>query len=415
MFEECVARLCDMGVQVAELAQEDEVDEARALDTEVRALCEQVLEEFADAGERSLSMVIEMGATSDNNESPLQNTKLGVLQVFLQADLARRHKLAEQVVDRARIDALVQSVLDSMPIDDLAAQMGNRCLHKGPYLRGVHELSVLNLVQLAGKDQFPRAIATNMLLTLWDNMLACGERTSAELSQLALLRLDASDPSELLAACRHLLSDPDYRAVVLAWLRDRKDRSIAGNIAELAAKELPVRDALEVLRELSPLLGHRRGIYMALGIRGPEAIADAYRQHLAANNQPEIRRELIMGVGMLPDAEGLKLAELAIANDPSPEVRIQAMFVFTIHAPPAMAEQAVSQLLDEPTIANSQVHLGAIVMALQNLEHGDPNAIARLGARLQSMSLSVQSRESLKQLIARSLPNGGGTTRPGGR
>ncbi len=301
-----------------------------------------------------------------------------------------------------------------MPIGTLPAEMGNRCLHKGSFLRGVHESSVLNLLQLAGKDQFPRDIATNMLLTLWDNMLASGERTSSELSQLALLRLDASDPSEILAACRHLLGEPNYRAVVLAWLRERKDRALAGNNAELAAKEFPVRDALEVLRELSPLLGHRRGIYLALGIRGPEVIADAYRQHLAANNQPEIRRELIMGVGMLPDAAGLKLAELAIANDPAPDVRIQAMFVFTIHAPPAMAEQAVSQLLDEPAIANSQVHLGAIVMALHNLEHGDPNTIARLGARLTSMSLSAQSRESLTQLMARCLPNGGGTVRPGG-
>jgi len=416
VFAECVARMCEMGLRVAELAQEDEIDEARALDTEVRTLLERVLQEFADAGERSISMVIEMAGTPDeNDESPAQNTRLGVLQVLVQGDLARRNKLAGQIEDRSRIDALAQFVLDSMPIGTLNAQMGNRCLNKGPFLRGVHEQSVLNLLQLANKDQFPRDIATNMLLTLWDNMKAHGERTSAELTQLALMRLDSSDPSQILAACRQLLADPHYRAVALAWLRERKDLTLAGDIAELAAQELPVRDALEVLRELAPLLGHRRGTYLALGIRDPEVIADAYRQHLATNNQPDIRRELLMSVGMLPNAQGLKLAELALTNDPSPAVRIQAMFVYTIHGQPAMAEQAVSQLLDEPIIANSQLHLDAIVLALENLEHGDPNTIARLGMRLKGMSLSKQSRESLTQLMARSLPNGGATARTGGR
>ena len=159
--------------------------------------------------------------------------------------------------------------------------------------------------------------------------------------------------------------------------------------------------------ELSPLLGHRRGLYLALGIRDPEVIADAYRGHLAAGNQPDIRRELVMGVGMLPGTSGLKLAELALAYDPSPAVRIQAVFVFTIQASPAAAERAVSQLLDDPAIANNQMHLEAVVMALENLEHGDPNTIARLGARLQSMSLSTRSQENLSQLMARSLPGNG--------
>ena len=294
-----------------------------------------------------------------------------------------------------------------MPIGDLTAQMGDRLLHQRPFLRSTHESSVLHLLQLASKDEFSREIATNMLLTLWDNLQASGERSSAELSQLALMRLDSSDPSQILAACRQLLGDPNYRGVALAWMRERKDLSLAGDIAELAAQELPVEDALEVLRELSPLLGHRRGLYLALGIRDPEVIADAYRGHLAAGNQPDIRRELVMGVGMLPGTSGLKLAELALAYDPSPAVRIQAVFVFTIQASPAAAERAVSQLLDDPAIANNQMHLEAVVMALENLEHGDPNTIARLGARLQSMSLSTRSQENLSQLMARSLPGNG--------
>lgn len=412
VFEECVARLSAMGARVAELAQDDEQDAARKLDGEVRRLVGEVLEAFADAGERSMAMVIAMAdEPAPTGDQPLRNTRLGVLQVLLQSDLRRRHRLAERVHDHARSNALVQALLDSMPVGKLATQMGDRCLHKAPYLRGEHEPSVLHLLKLANDNEFSREVATHLLLTLWDNMVASGERTSAELSRLALLRLDSSDPSEIVAACRQLLSDANYRAVALAWLRERSDRTLAGNIAELAARELPVRDALEVLRELSPLLGHRRGTYLTLGIRSPQIVADAYRQHLAANNQPDIRRELIMGVSMLPDQKGLELAELALQNDPSPQVRIQAMYAFTIHADPAKAEQVVSQLLDEQAIANNPLHLGSVVLALENLEHGDPNTIARLGARLQSMALSEQSRKSLAALMARCLPNGG-TPRP---
>jgi len=413
VFEKCVAQLCTMGARVAELAQDDEHDAARKLDGEVRQLVADVLEAFADAGERSLGMLVGMaGDPEPASDEPLRNTRLGVLQVLLQRDLGRRHRLAEQVKDHSRSNALVQAVLDSMPVGKLATQMGDRCLHKAPYLRGEHEPTVLHLLKLANDNEFSREVATHMLMTLWDNLVASGERTSAELSRLALLQLDGSDPSEIVAACRQLLSDANYRAMVLAWLRDRSDRTLAGSIAELAARELPVRDALEVLRELSPMLGHRRGTYMALGIRSPQIVADAYREHLAANNQPDIRRELIMGVSMLPDQKGLELAELALQNDPSPQVRIQAMFAFTIHADAAKAEQVVSQLLDEPAIANSQLHLNSVVLALENLKHGDPNTIARLGARLQSMSLSEQSRKSLAALMARCLPNGG-TPRPG--
>lgn len=416
VFAECVERLCSMSLRIAELAQDDEIDEARALDAEVRTLADEVLSAFADAAERSMSMVTEMADPQGQPESPpAQNTRLAVLQVLAQSDLVRRHMVAEQSNDRSRIDALVQFLLDSMPISTLTAQMGDRLLHQRPYLRATHEQSVLHLLQMAGRDEFPREIATNLLLTLWDNLKATGERSATELSQLAMMRLDSSDPSQILAACRQLLGDASYRGVALAWLRERKDRTLAGDIADLAAQELPVEDALEVLRELSPLLGHRRGTYLALGARDPDVIVDAYREHLATDNQPEIRRELVMGVGMLPNGSGLDLAKLALNYDPSPLVRIQAVFVYSVHAPPEAAEQSISQLLDDPAIANDQTHLAAIVMALENLEHRDANSIARLGARLQSMSLSEITRENLTQLLARALPGGGHNLPSGGR
>lgn len=405
VFAECVAQLCDMGLRTAELAQDDEIDAAKRLDAETRDLLAKLLQQFPDAGERSLAMVIAMaGGPELAPRPPLENTRLGVLQLLLRSELTRRQELAVMVQDHSRVDALTSAILEAMPIGSLTAQMGERCLHQAPYLHIVHEPSVLNLLKLAGEDEFPREIATNMLLTLWDNVKAYGERTSAELTQLAMLRLDTGDPSQIITACRQLLADAKFRAVVLSWLRERKDMELAAEIAQLAARDLPVRDALDVLRELAPLLPHTRGAYTGLGIRAPEVLADAYREHLAANNQPDIRRELIMGVGMLPDPAGLKLAELALAHDPSPDVRIQAMYVFTVHATPEAAEQAINQLLDDPVIANNEIHMSSVVLALYNLQNGDPNTLARLGARLQSMGLPDYSLASLKEILARSLP-----------
>jgi hypothetical protein len=411
VFRECVAQLCAMGLRTAELAQEDEAEAAQLLNEKVRDLLGNVLEQFSDAGERSLAMLVEMSGGPEVDKRPLlDNTRLGVLQLLLQAELTRRSQLADTVADRSRINALVQVILDSMPIGSLTAEMGDRCLHQAPFLRIAHEPSVLNLLKLASEDQFPRDVATNMLMTLWDNLKATGERSSAELSQLAMLRLDSTDPSEIIAACRQLLADEQYRTIILSWLRDRKDTQLALDIAQLAAKELPVSDALVVLAELAPLLKNARGTYMSLGLRSPDAVSEAYRSHLAANTQPDIRRELIMGVGMIPHAAGLAVAELALANDPSPEVRIQAMYVLTVHATPEASEQAINQLLDDPQVANHQRRLGSIVLALQNLEKGDPNRIARLAARLQSLPLADYSRISLKQILDRALPGGAPTS-----
>lgn len=407
IFEECVAKLCTMGLRTAELAQEDEIDAAKELDAQVRALLEQLLTAFDDAGERSLGLLIEMaGAPAKTERPPLENTRLGVLQIILRTELTRREDAAEKLHNRSRIDPLVQALLDAMPIGEVTAKMGDRCLNKAPHLRLAHEASVLHLLEQASQGQFPRSIATNMLLTLWQNLQASGERSSEELSQLALLKLDGQDPSLVVAACRQLLADEKLRPLVLAWLRERKDHGLAAQVAEIAAAELPVQDALTVLRELSPMLQHTRGTFMGLGARAPELLADAYREHLAANNHPDIRRELVMGVGMLPNPDGLKIAKLALVNDPSPEVRIQAMYVHTVHALPGSAEDAVTQLLDDPVIAASPTHLAGIVLALQNLEHRDPNILARLGARLGSMGLTENSRNQLNEILERTLPGG---------
>ncbi|MFN3243550.1 MAG: hypothetical protein ACE37K_18745 [Planctomycetota bacterium] len=407
-FEQVVDRLCVLSGRTAALAQDDEIEAARELDAEAREVLERLLGDFADAGDRALAMVVAMpDAAEGARRLPGENIRLGVLQVVLAAELARRHDEATRLGERARIDELTRSVLDSMPIGANTAEMGDRVLHDRPYLQVTHEPMVLHLLQQASDGTFSREIATRMLLTLWDNLKATGARSSAELSQLALVLLDDSDPSQVVAACRQLLSDPHYRGLALAWLRERDDPTLAQAIAKLAGRELAPADALLVLRELSPQLQHTRGTFLAIGVRAPEVVADAYREHLAADTHPQLRRELVMGVGMLPDQRGLSIAKLALDNDPSVEVRIQAMFVHTVHGDAAGAEAAVNQVLDDPAVAGDPMHLAAVVLALQNLEHGDANTLARLGTRLQSMALAPRSRELLDEILARSVPGGG--------
>lgn len=407
-FAERIERLCVLSARTAALAQDDEYEAAQALDAEARELLDATMEQFSDAGERALGEVVALpDVAAGASRLPGENTRLGVLQVVLAAELSRRRAAAANHGERARLDALTLAVLDSMPIGRNTAEMGDRVLHQQPYVQLAHEPMVLHLLQLAGQGDFSREIATRMLLTLWDNLEASGARSSDELSTLALLRLDDQDPSQVVAACRQLLSDPRYRDLALAWLKERADPALAHAIARLAGRELPPSDALVALRELSPMLQHTRGTFLAIGVRAPEVVADAYREQLAADTQPQLRRELVMGVGMLPDGSGLEVARLALLHDPSVEVRLQALFVHTVHGDKVDAEAAVNRVLDDPAVAADPMHLAAVVLALQNLEHQDANVMARLGARLQAMALAPRSRELLDGMLARSLPGGG--------
>jgi hypothetical protein len=250
------------------------------------------------------------------------------------------------------------------------------------------------------------------LLTLWDNLQQLGERTSAEMSQLALLWLGDTDPSQRIAACRQLLHDRRYRALVIAWLHERGDEAAAAEVANAVAAELPPTDALDVLRALTPLLQHATGSYIGLGVRAPDVLADAYREHLASDTHADVRRELVFGVGMVPGAIGLETAELALANDPSADVRVQALFAITAHGGDDRGERAMMRALDDPAITGDARHLESLVFALRNLEHGDANVVDRVGQRLRATALSEASRQELEQMMARCLPGGGGGGEP---
>ena len=407
-FEQCVDELVAIGRRTAELAQQDDQLGAQDADDTARARFTALLDRFADAGERALAMAATL---SSPLQGELDHGRRMVLQLVLAAELQRRDQQATAAGDRSRSDAFTQLVLDTMPSHATATAIGEQVLGDQPWLRAVHEPTVLQFLRLATDGLLPRETATRLLLTLWANLQRTGERSSDELSRLALVLLDDTDPSQRTAACRQLLQDPRYRALVLAWLRERADVAVAQEIANLAARELDAPAALAVLRELGPLLPRATGAWLALGFRAPELVADTYRELLASDTQPGMRCDLVTGLGMSPSPLADQITELALRDDPSPDVRLQAVFAMSTRPDPEVAERALQQALDDRLIAADPTRLGAVVLALQNLEAGGHlNAIDRIGRRLRQMPLAEHSRQTLEGMLARSLPGGRDST-----
>ncbi len=418
-FEQRVDELADLGVRTAAFAASDDFGAAKEADGIARQRFAELLEAFPDAGERALAAFAAnlpaeiVAAPPVATIDPLLHGRRLVLQLITVADCERRHAAAVAAGDYSRSDALVQNLLDLAPIATATAELCDQVLGDRPWLRLPHEPSVLGIVRLASENRIPRKIATRLLLTLWDNLQRSGERSSDELARLALLLFADTDPSKRIAATRHLLADARYRPMVLAWLREQQDGATAIEVAGLAARELEPAAALDVLRELGPILPRAPAAYMVLAARAPTVLADAYRDLLASNTQPGMRQDLVAGVGFSGTEEGRTVADLALRHDPSPDVRVQAVFAISATDTDA-GERAISELLDDPRIAKDPNHLGALVLAMQNLEAGrDLNAIDRLGRRLRTMALSESGRVALEALLARSLPGGAPSSESG--
>lgn len=406
-----VEHLAELGLRTAALMAADEMEQARANDDAARAAFGELLARFPNAGERALDRMTSLGTNPDD----LDRARRAVLQLVLTAECVRRQDAATAAGDGTRIDGLVTSTLVVMQHGGAVAEIGGAVLDGRPYLHLVHEPRVLDLVQGAAEGLFPRPIATRLLLTLWDNVQRRGERSSAELASLALLQIGDPDPSKRTAACRQLLADPRYRHVVLAWLREHHDPAVAAEVAGLAARELAPNEALAVLRELAPVAPNLPGAYLSLGCRAPAALTEAYRELLASDTEAGVRTDLVAGLATAEPGEALPTVELALASDPSPGVRVQAMLTLTATAAASHGEAAIQRALDDPAVGTDPSRLAVVVLALQNLEAaGLVNALDRLGQRLRSAPLRHDSREALEQLLARALP-GGRTSEGAGR
>lgn len=403
-FAARIEDLVQTGLATSRLAQNDEIEAAKASDARARARFEAILEHFADAGERALQLALDHAAPDGDEHD---DATCRVLGMVLAAELARREQRSAAAGTRTAIDTLTANVLEVLPLGERLADCAGATLLDEPHLRAVHEPAVLHLVDLAGAQQFSRSLATRLLLTLWQNLQRFGERSSTDLACLALLQLDDADASRRTAACRHLLLSTRYRGAVLAWLREHQDLEVAAEVAAIAARELEPTAAIATLRELAPLLPGMPAAFMALGHRAPDALADAYEVLLADNVQPGVRRDLLAGLGMDDAGRQRRTLELALQNDPDPGVRLQALLSLSANAATQCGEAACERLLDDPAIAGDPARLSVIVLALQNLEvAGMTNAIDRLGQRLRAMRLPDEARRQLELVLARALPDG---------
>ena len=410
-FEERVDDLVSIGTETATFAAHDDHAMAAASDKVAREKFDELMRRFDDAGFRALSM---LATLVDASTTETSGRKI-VLRLVLRTECTRLDATANSLQERTRVDAFVQAVLDSMPMHEVATEVGAYALVQQPFLRAAHEPSVLGHLQLAAEGRFSRQVATQLLLTLWDNLQRSGERTSEELARLAILHLDHPDPSQRTAAHRQLLKDVRYRNLVVSWLRDKDDRATAYEVARLAASELAPRDAMALLRELNPVLPDMATPYLVLGHRAPNEVADGYRELLAANTHPGTRRDMVIGAGMPATPLALELAQLALENDPAVDVRVHAVMCLSARNEPDIGERAMNHALDDPAIGGDPIRVGEMVFALQNLEsHGHTNAVDRLGQRLRAMRMPAQSKELLERILARSLPQGLPSGVPGG-
>lgn len=412
-FDAAVDELVAIGQRTAELAQDDDHAGASASDQLARARFDALMAQFPAAGEQALRRL------AGGSAAPVHGFVHGrdlVLQLVVVAECDRCARDADAAGDRSRIDRFVHDVLAAMPASAAATVVGERALVRRPHLRLRHEAAVLALVDLAGAGRFPQPTATALLLTLWDNLQQFGERRSDACAALALALLDGAEPSRRQAACRQLLRDPRYRAIAVAALRDHDDRSFVREVANLVAQDLPVADALAILGELGPSLGPAPHAYLVCGHRDPTAVATAYHRLLGDDVQAARRVDLVAGVGMVRSPEGLDVARTALAHDPAPEVRLQAVFALTATADLETGLAALLQAADDVALTAEPTRCDGLAFAVRNLErHGDVDAIDRAGRRLDSLSLTPSGRAALAAIRERALPGGGAAAPAAGR
>lgn len=407
-FEEYVARLVELGVATSTHVAASRLDEARASDEEARATMADLLAHCPDSHSSALAMLVETPVPADDG-AIADRVRRRVLHIVLDAGLQRLSAEAASTGARAPLDALVAGMLTALPSSTgLAHDLAHRQLIERPWLGLAHEDQVLELVALAGQLQFDAAIATALLATLWHNLGESGSRSSEELAALALLFLGETNPSKRATACRLLIGDPRYRGIVLEQLRRSGDPSLAREVAMAAARDLTGADAVEVLAVAAPLAPDFTSPFLTLAMRDPACLQQAYEQRLAGDQDAALREQIVAGLGFSRSPQGVETARLAFDDDPSPSVRLRALFVLSAAAADSLGEAAFRRALADPALRDDPRRVDALVLALENFAHADrPNTVDRLGRELLAVArLSPAARADLERILARSLPTG---------
>ncbi len=407
-FEQYVDRLVELGLATSEHVQHDRMGEAKASDGETRRLIQELMEQIPEAPQLALQMRSGMPEDTATPALLRRQVCLVLLSAGLQLELGRHQAGAP----RTPLDELVTAILTVLPSGEaLAMELGKGLLADQPYLGLAHETLVHEFVRLAGEGQFPQPVAVALVTTLWHNLVRSGARSASDLAGLALIWLDGDDKGQRLAACLLLLTAADgrFRSAMLEKLVRAQDPALAAEVAMEAAKSLPAADAVAVVEELAKTGMPSSGPLLMVGHRDDTALLAAYQQRLADNRNPQFRADLVTGLGFTTTPAGVEAARLAFHSDPDLGVRTRAAFALTANAAASLGEATLTELLDDPHAGNDPRTLGAVVLALENLERqGLVNAIDRLGQRLRvTDGLLPGDRENLERILTRALPGGG--------
>lgn len=152
------------------------------------------------------------------------------------------------------LDHLVQQILQVIPDQPQGGRQLGTVLVDQPYLGAAHEQWILELTSRSGERTELIPVASDLLLTLWNNLCAAGARSSRELTHLALLFRTDANRSRRLAALRFLLTEAPrrFRDLALHEVLTTADGDLVAQLTFAAALGATrPRDGITTLLRLS--------------------------------------------------------------------------------------------------------------------------------------------------------------------
>ncbi len=411
-FDATVTRLIDLSLRAADEVARQDMTSAKATDAEAFELVRSVLEHISNYEERALFALTGNGEIDDTRAAITRS----ILERFLYFGLQKHATFARAGNPRA-LNAFLGTLLDSMVPDERTATVVTKLLADKPYLNAPQEDAVLRLVEMVPTYPWLMDPMRHLLLTLWRNLEASGQRPRDRLETLALMLKDDTNPARRAAALEHLLMSNDRQLIefVVQDVEDQRDASRACDLAWAAAGKLPADVGLSVVRRLRAVAARSlSGPAIELARRDESLVRAAYDQLLSATENPDLRADLVTGLGFNPSRENLATVKTAFDRDPALAVRKRALLALTANAATALGEQIVNAALDDRELCGARgERLGVIVAALENMASaGENEAVARLGAQLaRRPDLPPGARTELERL----LQHGPDRTKPPGR
>jgi hypothetical protein len=401
-FDVAMRKLVDLSLRaVDELARRD-VAAAQATDVEGAELVKAVLEHVADYEQRALFALTGMERVNDERAAMTRR----VLERLLFFGLQKLAALAPSD-RRVQLDAFLMALLESLLHDEHVCAVVARLLVDQPYLGAGQEPEILRLIEMVPMHPWLAEPMRRLLATLWRNLEASGVRPRDSLETLALMLKDDPNPARRAAAIERLLLSGDRALVdfVLRDIEEQRDATRAIDLAEAAASKLPAELALDVVRRLRAV-AQRPLTLSAIELvrRDAKLVRAAFQELTASQANPELRADLVMGLGCNPSPDNLAVTKAAFDHDPDVQVRCRALLALTGNAGTAYGEQVVTAALaDRELCGPGGQHLGVILAALENLAmQGEREVVARLGRQLgERRDLPPDVRSELEQLLER--------------